>query len=93
MTSELTPPDSNLIAGAVAVGAVCAMAATLILFPIIDRFVRPRFSLERGSAMVLLLILSLLVGMAGGAASFFWLSEREAAKFEEPLATRVERTY
>lgn len=71
------------MAGAVAIGAVCAMAATLVLFPVIDRYVRPRFKLERGSAMIVLLAASLLIGFAGGTAGFFWLAQREAERLEE----------
>lgn len=90
MDTQIVETELQLMAGAIALGAVCAIAATLVLFPIIDRFVRPRFQLERGSAMILLLAVSLLAGIAGGAAGYFLLSDREVERREDPSGTQVE---
>jgi|GEM_PF-5901885 len=89
MEPEVLGLEQSLIAGAIALGAVCAMAATLLLFPVIDRFVRPRFELERGSAMLVLLGVSLSIGAAAGFIGYFWLLERQAEEQEEPLAVQV----
>lgn len=83
MSQEFTQPELPLMAGAVALGAVCAMVAVLLLFPIIDRFIRPKFDLERGSAMVVLLGASLLIGTVGGTFGYFYLRDREADAMEE----------
>ena len=79
------------MAGAVALGAVCAMAAVLVFFPIIDRFIRPRFELERGGAMIVLLVASLFVGTIGGTIGFFWLRDREVERMDAPPAERVQQ--
>lgn len=87
MDPEIIQPELPLLAGAVAIGAVSAMIATLLLFPVIDRFVRERFRLERGGAMIVLLTISLLIGLVAGGAGFFWLRDRQVDPHEEVSAT------
>lgn len=65
-------------------GSVFAILVTLLIFPIIDRYVRPRFKLERGAALLLLLSVSLAAGIASGVASYFWLLEREGTEMQDP---------
>lgn len=76
MEIEALDVEHSLVAGAIAIGAVCAIAATLVLFPIIDRHLRARLKLERGGAMFLLLGLAILAGVGAGVAGYFWLEER-----------------
>lgn len=85
---EIVSSDPGLAAGAIAVGATCAILATFLLFPLIDRWVRPRFHLERGSAMIVLLLLSLLVGAVGGTIAFFALQTRQPETEEEAPSAR-----
>lgn len=54
----------------VSIGAVAAIVSVLVISPMIDRWVRPRVDLSRGQAMLLLLGLSFLVGIAGGAVTY-----------------------
>jgi predicted PurR-regulated permease PerM len=84
MEPELVRPESPLLAGAVAMGSVFAILVTLLISPIIDRYVRPRFRLERGAALLLLLSVSLAAGIASGVASYFWLLEREGTQMQDP---------
>lgn len=84
MSPEVTQPELPLMAGAVAIGAVCAIVAVLFLFPVIDRLIRPKFDLERGTAMVVLLLASVFLGALGGVFSFFQLRDREAEERQEP---------
>lgn len=90
METEIVRPDSPLMAGAFALGAVSAMVATLLLFPLIDRFLRPRFELERGSAMLLLLGLSLAVGLISGVLGYSWLEARELERLNAAPAISTE---
>jgi hypothetical protein len=90
METEVLGIEQSLLGGAIAIGAVCAIATTLILFPVIDRFLRARLKLERGGAMLLLLAVSLVVGAVCGTAGFFWLQNRQPPPAEEAPPVRVE---
>lgn len=92
MDPELTQPELPLLPGAVALGAVCAIVAVLLLFPLVDRYIRPRYRLERGGAMLLLLVVSVIVGIAGGTAGFYWLREREEKVVPEEPAEQVRQS-
>lgn len=67
-------------------GSVLSILVTLLIFPIIDRYVRPRYKLERGAALLLLLGVSLGAGIISGVASYRWLLEREAGQMGDPPA-------
>jgi hypothetical protein len=89
MEQEVLATEQSLMAGAVAIGAVSAIGATILLFPLIDRFVRERFQIARGGAMLLLLGLSLTIGTVAGAWGYFWLKEREAESVRESPPARA----
>lgn len=91
MNSEVVGLEQSLVAGAIALAAVGAIGATLILFPLLDRFVRPRYRLERGSAMLLLLSLSILVGLLTGVGAYYWLRDREEKRQESPGEIQVKQ--
>ncbi len=89
--SETTP---SLIGGAIGIGAVIAMISVLILSPLIDRFVRDRYSLGRGQTMLLLLGLSLVIGLISGLIGYQVLAARDVGDESpaEPAPQQLDRT-
>ena len=73
---EFADTTPSLIGGAIGIGSVIAMISVLIFSPLIDRYVRDRFSLGRGQTMLLLLGLSLLVGLISGLIGYQVLAAR-----------------
>lgn len=90
MAAEIFGANESLVAGAIAIGAVSGIVSTFILVPLIDRYLRKPWRLEPGTAMLLLLILSLLVGVGTGIGGFFWLRSNEPEPLEEVPPIRVE---
>lgn len=84
MGTEITSTEMEFAAGAVAIGAVCGIGAVLLFFPIIDRFIRPRFQMERGAALLILLLTGLFFAIGGGCVSYLLL--RNNARFGENLS-------
>lgn len=72
----------------VSIGAVAALVSVLVISPMIDRWIRPRFDLSRGGAMILLLTLSLLVGIIGGAVTYGVLHDHPEFQPEEQARLR-----
>ncbi len=89
MGAELSAGNESLVAGAVAIGAVGGILATFLLFPLIDRFARKKFRLDRSVAMGLLLAGSVLVGIGTGVAGFFWLRGQQPVPVEESVPVRA----
>jgi len=77
---------------AVAIGGLCGIVAVLLFFPLIDRFIRPRFQLERGSALLILLLSGLFFAIGGSVVSYFILSSRAESMENLPETAALSRS-
>lgn len=77
-------PEADLSVAIIGVGLIVALATTLVAFPIIDRYVRGPFDLERGQALLLLIAVVLTAGAIGALVGYFFLRDHE--RFQAPEA-------
>lgn len=82
---EIEPEQSLGLWGVVvSIAAIAAILGVVIIFPVIDRWIRPKFDLSRGGAMLLLLASGLAVGFIGGVISFSALRDHPDYQPKEP---------
>ena len=79
---EIPSEPVSLAVAVIGIGAIVGMVSTLVFFPIIDRWIRDKYRMGRGGAMILLLACSLFVSTIAGTITYLQL--HDDPRFQSP---------
>ncbi|MCC5789763.1 MAG: hypothetical protein JJT75_09010 [Opitutales bacterium] len=72
----------SLAVAVIGIGAIIGMISTFVFYPLIDRWIRNKYRMGRGEAMMLLLACSLFVATIAGTITYWQL--HDDPRFQSP---------